>query len=172
MITKPKPKKHKNRTPLIVLLTVVLISSILTAHVFTMNSNNLSSTDDTIYVKNEKELTNTINNVIEPITITLNKDIKLTKPLVIPNNKNITLTSNNKNNIKLYKLIGTNKQQPEETITINNNGVLHLADVIVTHTKNAGGRGIIVDFGGKLFMTGGEISGNNGRGVDGDDYCG
>ncbi|MDR0459988.1 MAG: hypothetical protein LBH62_00900, partial [Nitrososphaerota archaeon] len=82
MITKPKPKKHKNRTPLIVLLTVVLISSILTAHVFTMNSNNLSSTNSTIHVRNEKELTNAINNAptTKPTTIILNKDIKLKNP--------------------------------------------------------------------------------------------
>ncbi|MDR0460577.1 MAG: hypothetical protein LBH62_03960, partial [Nitrososphaerota archaeon] len=73
---------------------------------------------------------------------------------------------------KFYKLIGTNKQQQKETITIEEGGVLRLSGIIVTHTKDANGRGVTVNEGGKLDMTNGEISGNNGHEVDGYDYCG
>jgi hypothetical protein len=157
---------------LITLLTAVLISSLLAVYVLTMNSDDISH-DGVVYVKNEKELTNTINNIAEkPITIALNKDLKLSSPLVISADKNITLTSNTKNNIKFYKLIGTNKQQPQETITVEDGAILRLDGITVTHTKGAGGRGIIVNSGGKLVMTNGKITGNNGRGIDGDDYCG
>jgi hypothetical protein len=57
-----------------------------------INSNNTIS-KGTIQVKNEEELVNAINNATEPTTITLNKDIKLTRSLDISANKNITLTS-------------------------------------------------------------------------------
>jgi len=152
---------HKNKPPLplIAIFIVILIFSAVTIYIVTS-----SPINSTIHVRNEKELTNAINNAptTKPTTIILNKDIKLKNPLLIPNNKNITLTSNTKfYHTKFYKLIGTNKQQQKETITIEEGGVLRLSGIIVTHTKNANGTGVTVNEGGKLDMTNGEISDNH-----------
>jgi cell division septal protein FtsQ len=92
-----KLKTHKNtqktRTLFVILLTVVLIFSLLIIGVFMINSNG-PSPDGTVHVKNEKQLTNTINKAKKSTTITLDNDITLTKPIIIPNKKEITLTNN------------------------------------------------------------------------------
>ncbi|MCL1976713.1 MAG: hypothetical protein FWG55_01180 [Candidatus Bathyarchaeota archaeon] len=44
-------------------------------------------------VSNEMELRNAINNAVEPTVIALDNDITITEQLVIPVNKDITLTS-------------------------------------------------------------------------------
>jgi hypothetical protein len=61
-------------------------------------------------VGSESALRNAIDNAVEPIIIKLDKDITLTASLVIPSNKDITLTSNNNNAAKFFELIGANKQ--------------------------------------------------------------
>jgi hypothetical protein len=164
--TTSKPKTHnntqKNRLPIaVVLLTVVLISSSLITVGISFITNPTPSTDGNIvHVTNEKELTNTINKAKNPTTIKLNNDITLTNTLNIPNKKTITLTSNTTTE-EYFKLTGAKDQT---TININNKGVLHLADITVTHEKDTDGLGINVTKGGKLYMTSGKISGNNGDG--------
>ncbi|MDR0460217.1 MAG: hypothetical protein LBH62_02075 [Nitrososphaerota archaeon] len=118
-----------------------------------------SPNGEAIHVKNEKELTNTINKAKNPTTIKLDNDIALTKPLAISKNKNITLTSNT-TTIGFFKLIGATDQT---TINVDM-GVLHLAGIIVTHESETNGLGVNVTKDGKLFMISGEISGNNGWG--------
>jgi hypothetical protein len=103
------------------LLVVLLIFSLLAVCAFMTNSDG-TSVDGMIYVKNEKELVKTVNDATKPVTIALNKDIKLTKTLTIPANKEITLTNNIINN-NFHKLIGA-KGQP--TVTIEDGGVLWL----------------------------------------------
>jgi hypothetical protein len=110
---------------------VVLISSLLIVGVLFVTSSNSRSPYGTIHVKNEKELLNAINKATVHLTIKIDNDIILTKPLTIPNNKNITLTSNTTNTDKIfYKLSGATDQT---TITINRGGILHFAGITVTH---------------------------------------
>ncbi|MDR0318938.1 MAG: autotransporter adhesin family protein [Nitrososphaerota archaeon] len=107
-------------------------------------------------VSNEWELRNAIINAIKPTVIALDNDITLTNStLTIPAGKDITITSNGKNEV--YKLIGV---AGESTITIDEGGVLSLAGIVVTHKINKTGRGVTVNSGGILTMSGGEISGN------------
>jgi hypothetical protein len=160
--------KHATRL-LVALLIVVLISSLLLVGLFLM-TNSAQSPDGMVHVKNEKELTKAINKAKKPTTITLDNDITLTKPMIIPNNKNITLTSNTTTTSEeFFKLIGAKDQT---TIHVNHGGILHLAGIIVTHNMTTiyldyeSGIGVNVADGGKLFMTDGEISNNHGYGYD------
>jgi len=109
-----------------------------------------------ITTMSETELRAAVNNDVKSAVITLDSDIQLTKPLIIPTNKNITLTSNNITN-GFYKLIGANK---EYTIIVKNDGVLRLDGVVVTHEKGVYGRGVFVDFGGALILYSGVICDN------------
>jgi hypothetical protein len=161
--SKFKFRNSRNTELLFTLLAVILISSLSIVYVFMMNSDD-TIVDGTIHVRSEKELVNAVNNAIEPTIIALNKDIKLARSLVVSANKNITLTSNN-NNTKFFKLIGTNKHEPnitEDTVTIivDTGGVLRLDGIIVTHATGADGWGIFVEFGGTVILSDGEISGN------------
>jgi hypothetical protein len=151
----------------IVLLTVVLIVSLLIVGVIIMTNSNDPDPYGIVHVKNEKELVKAINKAKNPTTIQLDNDITLTKPLVISNNKEISLTSNTTIH-GFFKLLGATDQT---TITIDNGGVLHLDGIIVTHKvssiygnyiEHENGLGVNVTEGGKLFMVDGEISGNNG----------
>lgn len=113
---------------------------------------------ETLFIKttSETELIAAINNDAKSAVITLDSDIQLTKPLIIPTNKNITLTSNDIAN-RFYKLIGANK---EYTIVVKNDSVLRLDGVVVTHEKGVYGGGVFVDFGGALILYNGVICDN------------
>jgi len=169
----------------ITLLIVLLISSLLITYVAIINFNDTStkdknpvdeenpinkedtpsikedkSTGTTIRVSSEAELLESISNAAKPTIITLDKDITLTGTLFIPSNKDITLTSNNNNNkANFYKLIGENDVT---IIVVNNRAVLKIAGIIVTHNTGYSGMGVDVESGGKLVMSGGEISNNIG----------
>ncbi|MDR0492253.1 MAG: hypothetical protein LBH74_01240 [Nitrososphaerota archaeon] len=116
-------------------------------------------------VENEIELVNAVNNAIEPTIITLARDIILTGALIIPDNKDITLTSNN--NAKFFKLI---RADSCNTIIVDKGGTLKLDGIIITHNAGSFGTGITVNSGGQLTMIDGEISGNNGGNGYGDVY--
>ena len=107
-----------------------------------------------IVVSNETELRNAVNAATGPTTITLNADIFLTRSLIIPTNKNITLTSNGDD---FFKLIST---ADKATIFVEDQGLLILNGIAVTHTTGAMGCGVQINSGGTLMMFGGEISGN------------
>ena len=87
------------------------------------------------------ELRNAVNNAVGPTVIALDNDITLTEQLVIPANKDITLTSNKES--ELYKLIGTSYDEygvivggsSVSTITVDSNGALKLDGISVTHTR-------------------------------------
>jgi len=107
-------------------------------------------------VSNEMDLREIVNNVMEPTIITLDNDITLTNSaLVIPAGKNITLTSNNGNGF--FKLIGANNA---ETIIVEENCVLILAGIIVTHASGTYGEGVAIRPGGTLMMFDGGICNN------------
>jgi len=148
---------QKTRTLIVVLLTVALISSLLTVGVLFMTNLAPSPDGDAIHVKNEKELVDAINKAKKSTTIKLDNDITLTKPLTIPNKKNITLTSNIPK--EFFKLIGAGNYQT--AITVSRGGVVYLAGITVTQSETKG-IGVNVTDGGKLYMTNGEISGNHG----------
>jgi hypothetical protein len=116
-------------------------------------------------VSTETELINAFNTA-EPIIVALDNDIQLTFSLYIVENMDVTLTSNKANGF--YKLIGAYNFN---TITVREGGVLRLDGIIVTHATDALCCGVIVDAGGKLVMSDGEISGNYGR-MSGDFYGG
>lgn len=138
------------------LFIIVLVSSCLFL-VFTNAFPFMTKTPETsITTTSEAELEEAVNDAVEPTVITLDNDIQLTKPLIIPTNKNITLTSNNIAN-GFFKLIGANK---EYTIVVKTDGVLRLDGVVVTHEKGVYGRGVFADFGSILILYSGVICNN------------
>jgi hypothetical protein len=134
-------------------LMIVLVFSCFVS-VFTNVSPFALGTPDKI-VSDKTELQNAIRGATKPTVIALDRDIMLTESLVIPYNKDITLTSDNKNGF--YKLIGANEKS---TIVIEKDGVLRLDGVIVTHMSGDYGNGVFVNFGGTLYLTGGAVSNN------------
>jgi hypothetical protein len=135
-------------------LFFMLLTSFCFASVFSNVSCFVSGTSDKV-VSTEVELVNIVNNATIPITITLNKDIILTKSFVIPDNKYITLTSNRDSGF--FKLVGA---KDVDTIIVEKGGVLRLDGIIVTHPPDVTGRGVSVNVGGVFFMVDGEISDN------------
>ncbi len=117
-----------------------------------------TKTPETLFITttSETELRAAVNNNAKSAVITLDSDIQLTKPFIIPTNKNITLTSNNIAN-GFYKLIGANNQS---AIIVETDGVLRLDGVVVTHEKGVYGSGVFVDFDGALILYSGVICNN------------
>ncbi|MCL2642401.1 MAG: hypothetical protein FWD52_02640 [Candidatus Bathyarchaeota archaeon] len=152
--TKHKLRISRKTTLLVFLFFAVLTSSV---YLYSYYSGEKSSLENAVHVKTETELRTAINNTPPntPTSIALNKNIKLTRTLTIPTNKNITLTSNKI--IGFYKLTGANNTC---TITVEGQGMLGLDKIIVTHVKGAIGSGVLVNNGGTCIMYGGEISGN------------
>jgi hypothetical protein len=166
-------------------LLIAFLFSSLFVGMFMINSSSGASLDNAVRVKNEVELKNAINNTPTggSTTIALDNDITLTSyeeatydyynyhtgTLVIPVNKDITLTSNRANGF--YKLIGAAADIP--TILVGGHGVLRLDGIIVTHKSGVAGCGVDVMHGvsaewgiGTLYLYSGEISGNIGVGVE------
>jgi hypothetical protein len=150
------------------LLCIVLISSLFIC--ISVNDTNGAPLENAIHVKNETELKNAINNTPDnkPTTITIDNDITLNNydednhtynyhvaTLVIPANKDITLTSNKANGY--YKLIGA--VNTVDTIIIGDGGVLRIDGIIITHKNGATGSGVHVR-SGTLYLYSGEILGN------------
>ncbi|MDR2707204.1 MAG: hypothetical protein LBB87_00430 [Nitrososphaerota archaeon] len=106
-------------------------------------------------VSNEVELRSAVNNAKGSTIIELSSDIQLTDTINITTNKDITLTSSKI--IGFYKLIGADRRC---TLTVEDNGILTIDGIIVTHEGYVEGRGITVESGGKLVLLSGEISGN------------
>jgi len=103
-------------------------------------------------VGNETELRAAINNAPtkKSYTIALNNDIALSvSSLTIPANKDITLTSNSKN--EYYKLFNG--------IIVESGGVLKFEGIIVTNSSSSG---VTVKENGLFILYSGEISGNSG----------
>jgi hypothetical protein len=90
--------------------------------------------------------------------IVLNANISITGSLIIPANKNITLTNANG---EVYRLIGISNNA--DTIVVN--GALTLDGITVTHMNGAAGCGVHISRDGTFIMLKGEISGNSGGGV-------
>jgi hypothetical protein len=129
--------------------------------------NTLQSGD--IPIRSETELKNAINNVAGPTNIALNNDITLTESLIIPDGKDITLTSaGDKHFFKLFGVNGADVYSNGvlyadvgNTIVIESGGVLRLDGIIITHESGQVGRGVNVADGGTFIMYSGEISGNS-----------
>ncbi|MDR0470352.1 MAG: InlB B-repeat-containing protein [Nitrososphaerota archaeon] len=116
----------------------------------------------TVRVGTEAELRGAVSNAASnaPVVITLDKEIGLTGgALIIPANKDITIRSNGNVEFELFGASGAS------TITVENQGILTLAGIVVTHVSGASGEGVYVQSGGKLTLTSGKISGNAGNGV-------
>jgi hypothetical protein len=133
------------------LFFVVLFVSLF----FVFNGVETASLEGVVCVKTESALRDAVNKAEGSTIIALDKDIKLTKPLIISANKDITLTSNRATNF--FKLVGA---KDVDIIIVEANGLLRLDGIIVTHKKNAMGRGVFVNFDGTLIMFSGEISNN------------
>lgn len=144
---------------LFVLLVVLLLFSLSVFYAFMMAPDD-SSLDGVKHVRSEKDLVKAVANAVEPTIIIFNKDIKLTKTLTIPFNKDIILTSNSDNDV-FFKLLGAKDQ---DAIFVEDGGVLRLDGVVVTHGYTSSwdvGIGVYVASGGVFVMLGGEISGNH-----------
>jgi len=174
MVTNTKIKfsfRHKKSLLIISLLLVILLTSLF-VYKLTINitgkvpSKDIAydekgSLDGAVYVGSEMELRTTINNApsYTPVIITLGRDVLLTgSALEIPKDKDIMLASDRVDGF--WKLIGA-----DNTDTILVNGKLTLADVVVTHEAGVSGRGVFVNFGGTLTMSGGAVCNNIGGGI-------
>jgi hypothetical protein len=114
------------------------------------------------------ELRNAVNNTIKPTVIALNNDIALTDQLVIPVNKDITLTSTSTS--RFFKLIGGDTgrstlgptEYPQAVINVDGSGVLRIDGVSVTcdNYPLAWNNLVRVNVCGTLILYNGEISGN------------
>ncbi len=91
-------------TPLLVLLIVTSFFGVFLSPGAGQTTADL--TPDRI-VSNEMELRNAVNTAVEPTVIALDNDITLTKQLVIPVSKDITLTSTSTS--EFFKLIGVDR---------------------------------------------------------------
>jgi hypothetical protein len=154
------------------LLTLLVLS---VAFYVTMNQNYGYSSEEVIvppvlesaiYVKNDAELRNAINNAIgTSVVIAPTEDIHLTdSALSIPDATNITLTSDNKYGV--CKIFGASGNS---TIIVEDGGILTLKAIVITHENiSTNGGGIVIKTGGTVNMYNSEISGNtakNGGGV-------
>lgn len=161
--------KQNGSVKFLVPLLVVLIAASLFGVSFAPVAGQTTAdrTPDRI-VSNEIELRNAIDNAKGPTVIALDNDITLTEQLVIPANKDITLTSNKE--AELYKLIGTSYNEygvivggsSVSTITVDSYGALKLDGISVTHTDTRLGYVITVNENGKLILYNGLISSNIG----------
>ena len=138
---------------LISLFCVLVLSSFFIISAFDGISFFATGKPDEI-VSNETELKDAILAATEPIVIAFDSDIILTDSLVIPPDRDVTLTSVGD---EFWALIGVNGQ---DTISVGVFGVLRLDGIVVTHVGDDGGRGVSVTDGGALFMLNGVISGN------------
>jgi hypothetical protein len=142
-------------------IAVLLVAFLLLSSASILDLGNGNSLENTIQVNNEDELRSAVNDAPtgKAIVITLNMDISLTKsPLVIPANKDITLTSNSN---KSAKLLGDQKyvdgKYGVSAINVEGDGVLRLDGIIITSAK---GCGVQIQSRGTLFMYSGKISDN------------
>jgi hypothetical protein len=165
---------HISRKPLLIisLLCVILASSLFIC-TFMLNGSSGTSLENAVHVKNETELKNAIDNAPtgKSTTITLDKDITLTITtddhnsnyypvnIIIPADKDITLTSNKANGF--YKLNGATNGL---VLDVASTGVLRLDGIIVTHTGNTWGGGVNVDLRGAFYLYSGTILGNKASG--------
>jgi predicted outer membrane repeat protein len=148
-------------TPLLVMLIATAFFGVFSTPV--TGQTTADRTPDRI-VSNEMELRNAVNNAVGTTVIALGNDITLTEQLVIPVNKDITLTSNKESGS--YKLIGTSYNEygvivggsSVSTITVESNGTLKFDGVSVTHTDTRLGYVITVNENGKLILCNGLIS--------------
>ncbi|MCL2359337.1 MAG: hypothetical protein FWD10_06100, partial [Candidatus Bathyarchaeota archaeon] len=117
----------------------------------------LAADAGSIRVKTASELRDAVNNaeVGVHIDIALTMDISVGSALSIPPGTNITLTSATGG---MFKLIGLDGQN---VITVNDDAVLSLDGVIITHNEGDRGNGVVVNGGGTFIMLDGEISGHN-----------
>jgi len=153
----------KSLTPLLVLLFATSFLGIYLSPV--AGQTNTDRTPDRI-ASNEMELRNAINNAVGPTVIALDNDITLTKQLVIPVNKDITLTSTSTS--KFFKLIGGDTgrstlgptEYPQAVINVEGSGALRLDGIVVTCANFPLAWNTLVSVYGKLILSNGEISGN------------
>ncbi len=151
-------------TPLIVLLIATSFFGVFSTSV--AGQTTVDRTPDRI-VSNEMELRNAVNNAVEPTVIALDNDITLTKQLVIPVNKDITLTSTSTS--KFFKLIGGDTgrstfspwEYPQWVIDVEGSGVLRLDGIVVTCGDYPFSWNLLVSVSGTLVLYDGEISGNS-----------
>ena len=139
-----------------------LIVMLLTFSLFIGTFAGYAEGQSTVHVSTETELREAVSNAATGVSviIVLDRDIGLTgSTLAITANKDITLRSNGNAEFVLFGAANTN------TVTVENRGVLRLVGVTIAHVSGASGVGAVVNSGGTLFMTGGKISGNSGRGV-------
>jgi hypothetical protein len=148
------------------IVIVLLVSSLL---VYPL----LMTDKSQVHVKNEVELRAAVDNAKfkVPVNIILDGDISLTDcALVIPCDKNITLSSNG--DTDFFKLIGASRY-PTITVegsTFKKGGELRINGIIVTHSEDDTDNGevdvsgVTVGRNGIFILITGEISNNIGKG--------
>ena len=149
-------------TPLLLLLIVMSFFGVFLSPV--AGQTTADRTPDRI-VNSEMELRNAVNNAAKPTVIALDNDITLTGQLVIPVNKDITLSSTS----NFFKLIGGDTgrsilgptEYPQAVINVEGSGVLRLDGIVVTCADFPLAWNLLVSVSGIVILYNGEISGNS-----------
>ncbi|MCL2292402.1 MAG: hypothetical protein FWC30_05000 [Candidatus Bathyarchaeota archaeon] len=149
------------------LLAVVLFSSYFVIVFGSSVSSFVLGASDKI-VRNEVELKHAVNNAVGSAIIALDNDITLTEQLLIPVNKDITLTSTSTS--KFFKLIGDDLEvyfAPDYwpstggVITVEGGAVLKLDGISVSNPENYRWiAAVSVSAAGTFILYSGEISGS------------
>jgi len=155
------PYNNRRKNLLIVFLCAALLISSSLAFTLNRTSFFASATPNVVEVNNEIDLREAVKNAESGIStvIAFSADIQLTgnsttdAPLTIPADKDITLTSVDKN--VFWKLLSVDTFN-----TIIVDGKLTLENISVTHTEGHTGRGITVNSKGTLIVSNGKIFGN------------
>jgi hypothetical protein len=110
-----------------------------------------------VHVGDVNELKKAIDNAPDGVRVAIifDKGIALTESLIIPANKDISLSSNS--NFEFFKLVG---MFGTSTIIVESDSVLRLDGINVTHANGATGTGVTINSDGTLIMSDGVIFGN------------
>jgi hypothetical protein len=149
--------RRKNKKLLLIFSIVfVVVLFVSVSLVYTL----MASDDSVVFVWSEEDLRRAVVDVDgggESTVIVLCCDVFLSRPFVVDEGCNVTLSSFG-GSFWFFKLFGASG---ERVIIVEEGGWLCVDGVVITHFWGVKGGGVIVDVGGEFVLLRGKISGNN-----------
>jgi len=163
IINTPSSKCSKNKFLLLVSLVVFVV--VLCLSLFVVYGFVVSGDGGVVFVWSEGGLRRAVVDVDgvggSTVVVVLCCDVFLSRPLVVGEGCNVTLTSRGDG---FFRLVGV--AEGKRVIVVEEGGWLMLDGVVITHKKGVVGGGVVVKSGGEFVLVSGEISGNTAA-VDG-----
>ena len=156
-------KCGKNDRLLVLIFSVVFIVVLFLSLfvVYELSLSVVGGGGGVVFVGSEGELERVVNNVWwrwgRSVVVALNRDVVLSKPLVISDGRHVTLTSNVAVGDGFFRLVGADN---EPVVFVGEGGWLCVDGVVVTHEVGVKGGGVVVRVGGEFVLVSGKISGN------------